>query len=134
METKLSLLVQHLETLTSDDLVSIHNQYCQNHGCGDDEIYGNDEDFFEICFSTKLEAVRAVAYGEYNYTHDHVRFNWYGNVESFDTFSVSDMVESPETIAQDIIDNPRDYSHVIDLDDIDGFDDAPDSEPEKDPE
>lgn len=134
METKLSLVVQHLETLTDSDLVSIHNQYCQNNNYCDDEIYMNDEDFFETFFSTKLEAVRAVAYGEYNYTHDYVRFNWYGNVESFDTFGVSDMVESPETIAQDIIDNPRDYSHAINLDDIDGFDDAPDTEPEKDPE
>lgn len=127
METKLSLLVQHLATLTDSDLVSIHNQYCQNNNYCDDEIYGNDEDFFETFFSTKLEAVRAVVYGEYNYTHDYVRFNWYGNVESFDTFGVSDMVDSPEKIAEDIIENPTDYSHVIDLDDIEGFDDAPES-------
>lgn len=128
METKLSLLIQHLETLDLSDLVSINNQYCQNNNYNDDEIYGNDEDFFETFFSTKLEAVRAVAYGEYNYAHDYVRFNWYGNVESFDTFAVSDMVESPEKIAEDIIENPSDYSHAIDLDDIVGFDDAPDTD------
>jgi len=38
------------------------------------------------------------------------------------------MVESPEKIAEDIIENPSDYSHAIDLDDIDGFDDAPDTD------
>jgi len=75
METKLSLLVQHLETLDLSDLVSINNQYCQNNNYNDDEIYENNEDFFETFFSTKLEAVRAVVYGEYNYTHDYVRFN-----------------------------------------------------------
>jgi len=130
METKLDLIIQHLETLDDSTLVSVNNQYCQNNNMSDDEVYGNDEDFFETFFSTKLEAVRAVAYGEYNYTHDYVRFNRYGNVESFDTFSVSDMVESPEKIVTDIMENPSDYSHSIDLDDIDGFDDAPDTDTE----
>ncbi len=133
MQTKLKLVIEHLDTLTDSDLVSINNQYCQNNNYSDDEVYENNEEFFDTFFSTKLEAVRAVVYGEYNYTNDYVRFNWYGNIESFDTFAVSDMVESPEKIAEDIIENPSDYSHAIDLDDIDGFDDAPDTEPEPEP-
>lgn len=130
METKLDLIVQHLETLTDSDLVSINNQYCQNNNMSDDEVYVNDEDFFETFFATKLDAVRSVAYWEYNYTHDYVRFNWYGNVESFESYNVSDMVETPENISKDIMENPSDYSYVIDLDDIEGYEDAPESSDE----
>jgi|GEM_PF-605812 len=63
--------------------IGMHNRYCSEANCMDDYIYDNDEDFFEEYFSTKDEAVRAVMYGDYNYSDDHVQFNGYGNLESF---------------------------------------------------
>ncbi len=131
MKTKIQLVLEHLETLNTSDIIHIHNQYCQNHNYSDDEIYWNDEDFFETFFpNNSYEVARATFYGDYNFSHEYVRFNWYGNLESLDSFSTSDFVESTEKIAEDIIENPSDYSHAIDLDDIEDFDDAPDTETE----
>ena len=129
MKTKIDLVLEHLETLNTSDLISIHNQYCQNHNYSDDEIYWNDEDFFSTFFpNNSYEVARATFYGDYNFSHDYVSFNWYGNLESLNSFSTSDLIEAPLTIAIDIIENPSDYSHAIDLDDIEWFDTAPDQE------
>jgi len=47
------------------------------------ETYENDEEFFQIFFGNKvMEAVRAVSFGNYNYSDSLVRFNGYGNLET----------------------------------------------------
>ena len=54
------------------------------------EAHENDEDFFDIYFSNTIEAVRSVCYGNYNYSDDLVRFDGYGNLESFDRWEYED--------------------------------------------
>ena len=50
-------------------------------------FYENDEDFFNIFFADNpMEAVRASFYGNYKYCDRYVRFNGYGNLESFDEY------------------------------------------------
>lgn len=47
------------------------------------DYYENDDYFFEIFYEGKtIEAVRAVCYGNYNYSDDYVRINVYGNLDS----------------------------------------------------
>ena len=47
------------------------------------ETYENDEEFFQMFFENKvMEAVRAVSFGNYNYSDSLVRFNGYGNLET----------------------------------------------------
>lgn len=107
-------ITSYLEDLSDDDLVRAHNQMCQNKNRGDDEIYSNDEEFFNTFFNGKvLDAVRAVAYGEYNYTNDYVIFNGYGNLESFN--DPSNHVDISE-IAEDIMENPEDYDIELEED------------------
>jgi hypothetical protein len=104
-------VLNHLNSLDDNELVNFHNIYCQNQNNGDDEIYTNDEEFFNIFFEGKvLEAVRAVSFGEYNYSHDYVKFNGYGNLISFN--SPSDEIDLNE-IANEILENPQDFD--IDL-------------------
>jgi hypothetical protein len=75
---------EYVNGLDRYDLVNLHNEYCQEQGCHDDEIYANSDDFFNTFFDGKvIEAVRAVSYGEYNYNDNFVRFDGYGNLESF---------------------------------------------------
>ena len=51
----------------------------------------NDEDFFEVHFGNNpMEAVRAVCFGEYNYSDDYVRFNAYGNLKSASKWDFED--------------------------------------------
>ena len=98
---------EYLNNLDDSELVSIHNEYCQNNCYSDDEIFINDEDFFNTYFEGKvLDAVRAVSFGEYSYSHDYVKFNGYGNLESFN--SPLEHVDI-ESIAADILENPENY-------------------------
>ena len=61
-----------------------------------DEInyYYNDDDFFAMAFGTNvLDAVRAVCYGDYNYSDDYVRFDAYGNLESANLYEIMNMYD-----------------------------------------
>lgn len=68
------------EEINMDD----YNDFLRENNCSDDEIYYNDEDFFNTFFSSPLEAVRATYYGDYNYNDSFVKFNGYGNLDSAD--------------------------------------------------
>lgn len=53
------------------------------------EYYENDEYFFETFFpNNSMEAVRTTYYGDYNFNDDYVRFDAYGNVESFNDWKL----------------------------------------------
>lgn len=71
------------ETWDESDWVQWHNEYCSKHNYRDDVIYPFDEDFFEEMFSDKMEVARATAYGDVNFSHDYIRVNGYGNLETF---------------------------------------------------
>ena len=48
------------------------------------EAYENDEDFFDMYFSNTFDAIRSAQDGNYNYSDDLVRLDYYGNLVSFD--------------------------------------------------
>ncbi|QQO40980.1 hypothetical protein 015DV002_23 [Bacillus phage 015DV002] len=55
----------------------------------------NDEDFFNAHFRDNPEgAVRAVCFGDYNYSDEYVRFDGYGNLESFTSWQVEEELKS----------------------------------------
>lgn len=61
------------------------------------DYQGNDEDFFDAYFEGKaMEAVRAVCYGDYEYMHDYVKFDGYGNLKSASEYEVE--IELQESI------------------------------------
>lgn len=98
---------EYLRNLDDSELINIHNEYCQSTNNSDDEIYNNDEDFFNIFFEGNvMEAVRAVSFGEYSYSHDYVVFNGYANLETFN--NPTDKVDI-ESIASDILENTENY-------------------------
>lgn len=45
-------------------------------------------------FQKADDAVRAVCYGDYNYMDDYVRFNVYGNLESFTEYDYEEELKS----------------------------------------
>lgn len=104
-----SAIIEHLESLSSSDLVAIHNEYCQSQNYSDDEIYSNDEGFFNMFFEGKvIEAVRAVSYGEYSYPHTWVKFNGYANLETTYNPLAEGWIDL-KAIAADILENPENY-------------------------
>jgi antirestriction protein len=101
-------IVQKIEDMSDSELVSLHNEYCQNNSLSDDEIFNNDEEFFETFFPGKVtEAVRAAMYGDYNFGHEWVKFNGYANLESFD--SPSNHIDK-SAIIKDVLENKNNYS------------------------
>ena len=108
IKRNLDAIIEYLDGLDDESLVDIHNQYC-NENNTDDTIYYNDEDFFNTMFSNVDEAVRAVCYGEYNYTDKYVTFNGYANLVSFNY--PDDHIDVSE-IAQDILDNEQNYYNI----------------------
>lgn len=103
-------VLEKLEDLSDNDWVNLHNQYCQNEGNADDEIYTFDEDFFETFFADKpMEAARATAFGEVNWSDEWIKFNGYANLESVNGFNLSNHIDKDE-IRRDIIENPENYS------------------------
>lgn len=114
IKNTIEAITDYLNELDNNELVSIHNEYCQSQNYADNEIYNNDEEFFNMFFEGKvLDAVRAVSYGEYNYSNDYVIFNGYGNLESFNNPSAH--VDISE-IANDILENPENYD--IELEEV----------------
>jgi len=115
--TLTDLIVSLINDMDRNELVSLNNAYCRSIG-SEGEVYDNDEEFFNTYFEGKpLEAVRAAHFGDYNFSHDYVKFNGYGNLESFQYFIVDDLEEYPINIAQFAIDN-RDEFYMIDFDDL----------------
>jgi hypothetical protein len=83
-------LLENTETLK--EIVSQINGY---DGSLDSlEYYENDEYFFELYFSNPAEAVRAAHFGNYNYSDDFVKFNGYGNLDSYTEHEVEEELKS----------------------------------------
>jgi hypothetical protein len=99
-------VIDIINDMNEAELVQLNNEYCQAQNYSDNEIFFNDEDFFSTFFEKDvIGAVRAVSYGSYNYSHEYVKFNGYGNLESFSYFNTDELCESVETIAEYIADN-----------------------------
>lgn len=83
--------------------LEIHNEFCSE--CDmDSYIYQNDEHFLNDMFSSTDQAVRAALFGKYNYMDEYVIFNGYGNLESFNEYSVKNHIDE-DAIMEWIIDN-----------------------------
>jgi len=102
-------LADQIENMSSDELMALNNAYCESAHYDGDTIYENDDTFLEENFSSISEAVRAATYGEYNFSHSHVKFNGYANLESLDGIGTDDLVETVSTIVSYAIDNQSDF-------------------------
>lgn len=106
----LQKLVGQINSMNTAELVELNNAYCRAANCPDSEIFNNDDEFFEMFFSNRvIDAVRAVSYGDYNYSHDYVKFNGYGNLESFNHMDASDLVDFPQNIAEYAIEHQDEF-------------------------
>lgn len=111
----MNTIIEHINNLSKHELIELNNTYARCIG-SEDEIYGNDEEFFETFFSGNVnEALRAAHFGTYNWSHEYVKFNGYGNLESFDSFTVNDLCEFVEIIAEYATENQEEFDHILDF-------------------
>ena len=67
------------------------------------DFWENDEYFFNTFFNNNpMEAARATYYGNYNYNDDYVKFNGYGNIDSYSEY---ERIEEIKDSIDDIVDN-----------------------------
>ena len=91
-------LLNNEETLL--DVVSELNSW---NGCLENlEFWENDEEFFNTFFDNPMEAIRATYYGNYNYNDEYVKFNGYGNIDSYTEY---ERIEEIKDNIDDIVDN-----------------------------
>ena len=131
-EKFIKAIIEEINCFDNDQMVQLNNEYCDQQNYPDDQIYSNDANFFaDVYGGDVMEAVRAVSYGDYNYTHDWVKFNGYGNLESMNVIGEDDLCESIDTIAEEVADNFHNYDHLFDLD-PDDFEDEEEEETDED--
>lgn len=109
-------ILSQINEFTESQLIELNNTYCQSAGYYNNEIYCNDEDFFSTFYPNPgdgLKVAQAIFYGDYNYSHDYVKFNGYGNLESINYFEASDLCELPSTMADYISENFSDFEHLF---------------------
>jgi len=105
-----SAIVEYLENLSDDELKYVHNQYCQHNSYSDDEIYDNDDDFFDTFFADRpADAVRSAFFGDYRHGDYYVKFNGYGNLVSANR--LSEFIDIGD-IANDILENESEYDNI----------------------
>lgn len=131
-EKFLKAIIEEIYSFDSDQLVQLNNTYCDEQNYPDDQIYSNDANFFADHFDGNvMEAVRAVSYGDYNFTHDWVTYNGYGNLVTMSSVGTDDLCESVDIIAEHVADNFSDYDYLFDLDE-DDFEDEDEDETDED--
>lgn len=99
-------IIEAIENLSSDEAVSLWNEYCSEDNRMDDYIYSMNE-FDEIMGDMKpWDVARTCFYGDFCPAHDYFWFNGYANLESSDFPSMDD--KSPfyaKEIAEWIVNN-----------------------------
>ena len=77
------------------------------------EVYENDEEFFNMFFEGKpAELARAIYYGDFNYNDEYIKFNGYGNLETFSKYDYEELLE--ENI-EEITENLIEYAEYISI-------------------
>jgi hypothetical protein len=91
-----------IDDLDNDEKLDLYNQYCEYNNDLESMIYPNDDDFLETMFGSDVSAVaKAITYGDYKYNDKYVKFNGYGNLQSYnglqaaleDNFDYDDLID-----------------------------------------
>lgn len=101
MKEKLETIFDEMST---DELLSVHREYCNETNSFDDEIFSMDE-LDEVCSGHDAYWIACrVAFGEFNAFHDYFTFNGYGNIKTLSEYEIKDYIDIDEIIDY-IIDN-----------------------------
>lgn len=107
-------IIAAIENMCSEELLILNNVFCDVMCYHDDQIFYNDEEFFNMFFESKpMEVARATFYGDYNFSHDYVKFNGYGNLESMRSIDIDDLPDTIENVVDAIVDNFDDFEHLF---------------------
>ena len=75
------IIKEELEYTNFDTLLAAYNEYCGENSY--EEFLENEEEIFQTYFGNMTDIIRATQYGEYNLYDDYIKFNGYGNLDSY---------------------------------------------------
>ena len=84
---KIKKLVDYINSLDDDELIELHNSYCEAAGYEDDRVYSTDELDELLEGRTPTDILLRGFYGDFNPRQAFFWFNGYGNLESADYMS-----------------------------------------------
>lgn len=108
-------IIEIINNMSESELVQLNNVYCESINDMDSIVYSNDEEFFELINFSGLRVAQATFYGNYNYSHNWVTFDGYGNFKSYDRFETYCLADFVGTIAEYIADNQDDFSEFNEI-------------------
>ncbi len=104
-------VINLINEMDCHELIELNNQYLCSINASRDQIFGNDEDFLNCFFYNKpTELAQCISFGDYRYQDNFVRFDGYGNLESFNYFDTDMLCELVPTMAEYIVENPSDFT------------------------
>lgn len=110
------IVSDYIEQAEAWDVISKYNEYLDETGYTDDIIYYNDDDFFLTFFdnSNPLRIVQATYFGHYNYNDDYVKFNGYGNLDSFNEWTILDEIRRDTDFLKWLLENEEVFEELQD--------------------
>ena len=117
MNMKKEMLLNEIKGLLLNDLSTLEDAVRELNSwnaCLDYlDVYNNDDEFFDMFFEGKpAELARAIYYGDFNYNDEYIKFNGYGNLESFSEYDYKELLE--ENI-EEITENLIEYAEYISI-------------------
>ena len=81
-------LVDYINSMKTEEIVELHNRYCEAANCMDDCIYAMD-DMEEILDGVdKWELVRMIRFGDFDFMKEFWGVNGYGNLVSYNAWEL----------------------------------------------
>lgn len=112
-EALTNLILAEINDLNESDLILLNNLYCDSINAPDSIVYSNHGEFFDMLNWSGLRVAQATFYGDYNYSHQWVTFDGYGNFKSYQYFTIDELVELPKVMAEYIADNYNEFESLF---------------------
>ena len=81
---KIKKLVDYINSMDTDEIVALHNDYCEAAGYEDDRIYSMWDLDELLAGRTPVDILCMSFHGSFNPHHNFFWFNGYGNLKSAD--------------------------------------------------
>ena len=82
--TKREKLIDYINGMKTDEIVALHNDYCEAAGYDNDHIYSMDDIDSALLGANPRWILERAFYGKFNPRHEYFRFNNSCNLESAD--------------------------------------------------
>ena len=97
--------------LEDEEKIKMFNEYCEEYGDSSECMSDFDEEFFDINFTSPMDAARALFFGKVkSWIDPYIRLNVHGNLESF---SKTQAAAETESYISDIYEHKDIWSKYI---------------------